>query len=175
MGPVDVNRGVHTARNQHQRKKHSNLCAHCIPRPVWIGPKRRRMMRIMPLLGRESTTRTLGPPDSQKELEPPETFPRDFFPETLISHGSYRLLKKKNFGSRFTQNVAAAVWSVWKIPNHSSKRNYRKKRLAYLVACPPHIFSAVYKVPSVQQVQLSSCKEGDSSCHCPDEIFDISH
>ncbi len=37
MGPVDVNGSVHTARKQHQRK-YILICAHCVPRPVWIGP-----------------------------------------------------------------------------------------------------------------------------------------
>ncbi len=35
MGPVDVNRSVHTARKQHQRKN-VRICARVVP--VWIGP-----------------------------------------------------------------------------------------------------------------------------------------
>ncbi len=38
MGPVDVNRGVHCTQAT-SKEKHSNLPAHRIPRPVWIGPQ----------------------------------------------------------------------------------------------------------------------------------------
>ena len=39
MGPVDVNRSVHTAHKQHQRKN-IRICTRRVPPPVWIGPKK---------------------------------------------------------------------------------------------------------------------------------------
>ncbi len=38
---VNMNRGVHTAHIMQatSKEKHSNLCMHCVPCPVWMGPK----------------------------------------------------------------------------------------------------------------------------------------